>query len=160
MKLQIEKALVESAVRTFESICFMYLVPELKEAQKDLELEAAAEVRYRGDLNGKLVIETRGGLFAAIASNMLSNDSPSSQQKKDALGEIANIVCGNIIPSLGHIGGQGYKIESPKFLNKEELVKEEGQEKPVAEITLNLNSGRADIKFFADGYHPSREKKD
>jgi len=30
----------------------------------------------------------------------------------------------------------------------------------VAEITLNFNEGRADIKFFIDGYSvPAREKK-
>ena len=55
--------LKESTVRTFEDICFMYPVPELKDIQKNLALEAAAEVKYRGDFTGKLLIETRGGLF-------------------------------------------------------------------------------------------------
>ena len=88
---------------------------------------------------------------SAIAANMLSNDVPSAQQKKDALGEIANIICGNVVPSWGR-GRQGYKIESPRSLNKDELLKEEKQGNPLAEITLNFNEGRADIKFFVDGY--------
>ena len=90
----------------------MYPVPELKDVQKNLALEAAAEVKYRGDFTGKLVIETRGGLFSAIAANMLSIDIPSSQQKKDALGEIANIICGNVVPSLGGAGGD-IKLKAP-----------------------------------------------
>ncbi|MCK7467402.1 MAG: chemotaxis protein CheX [Desulfosudis oleivorans] len=127
MKKQIENVLTVSTIKTFEDICFIYQVPELKDDQKNLTLEAAAEVKYKGNFTGKLVIETRGGLFSAIAANMLSNDVPSIQQKKDALGEIANIICGNVVPSLGRSDPE-YKIESPRFLNKDDLLKEEKQE--------------------------------
>jgi chemotaxis protein CheY-P-specific phosphatase CheC len=137
----------------------MYQAPELKDAQKNLAREAAAEVKYQNDFNGKLVIEARGGLFSAIAANMLSNDVPNAQQKRDALGEIANIICGNIVPSLGR-GRREYKIESPIFLNKDELLKEEKLGKPLAEITLNFNQGRADIKFFVDDFSAGKEKKE
>ena len=159
MKKQIENVLKEATIRTFEDICFIYQVPELKDAQKNLALEAAAEVKYRGDFTGKLLIETRGGLFMSIAANMLSNDVPSTQQKKDALGEIANIICGNIVPSLGR-GGREYKIESPISLKKDDLLKEKKQGKPLVEITLNFNQGRADIKLFVDGYSATKEIKE
>ena len=158
MKTKIENDLKEATINTFEDICFMYAVPELKDIQKTLTLEAAAEVKYRGDFTGKLIIEARGGLFSAIAANILSTDLPSSQQKRDALGEIANIICGNVVPSLGGVG-RGYKIEPPRPLNKDDLLKEEGQGKPLAEVTLNFNQGRADIKFFVDGYSAAKEKK-
>ena len=159
MKKQIENVLKESTIITLEDLCFIYQMPELKNAQENLPLEAAAEVKYRSDdFTGKLLIETRGGLFSAIATNMLSNDNPSDQQKKDALGEIANIICGNVVPSLGG-GGREYKIEPPRSLNKDDLLKEEKQGKPMAEITLNFNDGRADIKLFVDGYSATKEKK-
>lgn len=159
MKTKIENILKEATIRTLEDICFMYLEPELKDSQKNLALEAAAEVIFRGDFEGKLVIESRGGLFSAAAANMLSNDHPSFQQKNDALGEIANIICGNIVPSLGRRKGPGYKIESPTSLNKDELLKEE-KGKPFAEVTLNFNQGRADIKLFVADYNPAKEIKD
>jgi CheY-specific phosphatase CheX len=160
MKTRIENVLKEATIKTFEDTCFMYLVPELKETQKDMVLEAAAEVKYKGDYTGKLIIETRGGLFTAIATNMLSNEIPNSQQKKDALGEIANIICGNVVPSLGRKSGGGYKIESPRFLDKDALSKDEGKEKPLAEIVLNFKEGRADIKFFVDSQFNAEENKD
>lgn len=160
MKTQIEKILIESTVKTLEDLCFIYQEPELKDAQENLPLEAAAEVKYRNDdFTGRLLIESKGGLFSAIATNMLSNDNPSDQLKKDALGEIANIICGNVVPSLAG-GGREYKIESPRSLNKDELLKEKKQEKPLSEITLNFNQGRADIKFFVDGYSDTKEKKE
>ena len=157
MKRQIENVLKESTIKTFEDICFIYQVPELKDDQKNMALEAAAEVKFRGNFTGKLVIETRGGLFSAIAANMLSNDVPSCQQKKDALGEVANIICGNVVPSLGRSEPE-YKIESPMCLNKDDLLKEEKQEKPLAEVTLNFNQGRADIKLFVNNYSATKEK--
>jgi CheY-specific phosphatase CheX len=158
MKTKIENVLEEATVNTFEDICFMYQVPELNDIQKNLKLEAASEVKYKGDYTGKLLIETRGNLFSAIAANILSNEAPSSQQKKDALGEIANIICGNVVTSLGR-GKLGYKIESPRYLKKDDLLKDKKQEKPLAEITLNFNEGRADIKFFVNGYSGAKEKK-
>ena len=158
MKTKIKKALEEAAISTFEDTCFMYAVPELKEIQNNLKLDAAAEVRYQGDYTGKLLIETRGGLFSAIAANILSNDSPTPRQKRDALGEIANIICGNIVTCLGR-SERGCKIESPRFLDKDKLGKEEQHGKPVSEITLNFNDGRADVKFFVDGYFDAKEKK-
>ena len=157
MKKQIENVLRESTIKTFEDICFIYQVPELKDDQKNLVLEAAAEVKFRGIFTGKLMIETRGGLFLAIASNMLSNEVPSIQQKKDALGEVANIICGNVVPSLGRSEPE-YKIESPICLNTDDLLKEDKQEKPLAEVTLNFNQGRADIKLFVNNYSVTKEK--
>jgi len=157
MKKQIENVLKESTIKTFEDICFIYQVPELKDDQKNLALEAAAEVKFRGNFTGKLVIETRGGLFSAIASNMLSNEVPSIQQKKDALGEVANIICGNVVPSLGRSEPE-YKIESPICLNTDDLLKEDKQEKPLAEVTLNFNQGRVDIKLFVNNYSVTKEK--
>jgi CheY-specific phosphatase CheX len=157
MKRQIENVLKESTIKTFEDICFIYQVPELKDDQKNMALEAVAEVKFRGNFTGKLVIETRGGLFSAIAANMLSNDVPEDRQKKDALGEVANIICGNVVPSLGRSEPE-YKIEGPRCLNKDDLLKEEKQEKPLAEITLNFNQGRADIKLFVNNYSATQEK--
>jgi CheY-specific phosphatase CheX len=157
MKKQIENVLRESTIKTFEDICFIYQVPELKDDQKNLVLEAAAEVKFRGIFTGRLMIETRGGLFSAIASNMLSNEVPSIQQKKDALGEVANIICGNVVPSLGRSEPE-YKIESPICLNTDDLLKEDKQEKPLAEVTLNFNQGRADIKLFVNNYSVTKEK--
>jgi len=72
MKTRIEKALEEATISTFECICFMYPAPELKDIQKNLKLEAAAEVKYKGNYTGNLLIETRGDLLSAIASRPIT----------------------------------------------------------------------------------------
>lgn len=158
MNTRIEKAMEEAAIGTFEDICFMYPVPELKNVQKSLKPEAAAEVRYKGNYKGKLLIETRGQLLSAITANILSTETPGSRQKKDALGELANIICGNIVPYLGR-GDKGYKIESPRTLHKKELLDKTKPGKLLAKVTLNFNEGRADIKFYIDDGDTIKEKK-
>jgi hypothetical protein len=62
------------------------------------------------------------------------------------------------VTSLGR-SKLGYKIESPKSLKKDELLKEKRQGNPLVEITMNFNEGRADIKFFVDGDFVAKEKK-
>ena len=157
MKIKVEKALNASALKTFEEACFMYPVPDLEDIQEKLPLEAAAEVKYRGDFTGRLLIETRGGLFQAIAVNMLSIQDPTGEQKTDALGEIANIICGNVIPALGGVS-QGYRIEAPKIIPLSESQNNLLGE-PLVWTVINLNQGRADLKFYVDGYYPVPEKK-
>lgn len=156
MKKKIEKILEEIALNTFEDICFMYPMPELKDAQEKMKLEAVAEARYHGDHSGSLRIETRGGLLSAVAANILGNSPDLSRSKKDALGEIANIICGNIVPYLGR-GKKGYKIEAPKSLKKD--LAEQCRKKPLMAISLNFEQGRADIKFFVDDENVSKEMK-
>lgn len=157
MKAQIEKKLMDAAVKTFEETCFMYIMPELEDIQDKLPIDAVAEIKYRGNFTGKLVIEIRGGLLDAIAVNMLGQEKPSLQQKQDALGEIANIICGNVIPALSSQGGE-YKIESPSII-RENQTQSNLLGEPLAHTVLNLNQGRADLKFFVNGYYPSKERK-
>jgi len=157
MKTKVEKALKAAVLKTFEETCYLYPVPELKDIQELLPLEAAAEVKYRGDFTGRILIETRGGLFRAIAVNMLSNQDPTGAQKMDALGEIANIICGNVIPALGG-ASQGYRIEAPKIIPLSEAQNNLLGE-PLVWTVLNLNQGRVDLKFYVDGYYPVPEKK-
>lgn len=159
MKKKIDDVLKESAIKTFEDICYMYLEPELKDSQKNMPRDAVSEVTFTGIFNGKLVIESRGDLYTAVAANMLSNDHPSAQQKKDALGEIANIICGNIVPSIGRQKGSGYKIQSPRTFDKDSLPREE-KSAPLADVTLNFNRGRVDVKLFVDNYNPAKEIQD
>lgn len=158
MKTKIKNVLESTSITTFEDVCFMYPAPELKNEQKKLKQEAVAEVKYKGDHTGRLLIETYGDLFSAIAANMLSDESPSLLKKKDALGEIANIICGNVVTSLGRIK-KGYEIGHPRSLKKNEWLKEKKTDKAFVEISLNFNEGRADIKFFVDGEISVKGKK-
>lgn len=156
MKTRIERRLLEASTKAFEDTCFMYVVDELQDIQAYLNVEAGAEVKFRGSFSGRLTIETSGGLYETIAINMLGRQDITPQQKQDALGEMANIICGNVIPTLGRENGE-YKIETPGGL------KASGNQSgslgaPISQVTLNLNSGRADIKFYVNGYYPVKEK--
>jgi|YelNatPaOPRAMG01_1025707.scaffolds.fasta_scaffold135675_2 chemotaxis protein CheY-P-specific phosphatase CheC len=158
MKQQIDKVLQEVTIKTFEDACFVYAAPELKDKQKEFAWDAAAEVRFKGEPAGRLLLAVSGNLLAAMAGNMLSTENPTLQEKKDALGEVANIICGNVIPYLERTRKGGYKILSPRFLGRAELKKEK-PEKPLAGIVLYLGPGRAEVKIFMERLS-QQERKD
>jgi len=66
MNQQIKDVLTEASVKTFEDICFLYVVPELKDEQKKLVLEDVSEVKFKGNLKGKLVIAVSNDLFQQL----------------------------------------------------------------------------------------------
>src|SRR5512136_311977 len=75
--------------------------PELDQGQLAAKPEVAATVRFRGPINGGLTVLLCGQLLSAIAANMLGEESsPSVEQQHDALREVANVICGNMLPLI------------------------------------------------------------
>lgn len=65
-------------------------------------LDRGAVVRFAGAVHGRLVLETTAAVAAAVTENILGGDSrfPAALER-DALGELANVICGNVLPALG-----------------------------------------------------------
>lgn len=149
MDSKCDAALYEVATRAFETLCFMYPVPEYNSESEVLGLgvEAAVSVGFSGPLKGELVLKVHKGLFYAIAANMLADEKPPTrQQMLDALGEIANIICGNVLPAI--VGSREiFKLEPPKELELSELALFK-DEKLLADVHLVLNQGCADVSLF------------
>jgi hypothetical protein len=155
MREIIKAALEQSARKTFEDMCFMYPMPELADIQKVLPVEAAVQVKYRGSFTGTLVIRTAGGLLRALAANMLGDDAPSLQQQQDALGEVANMICGNVLPAISG-GRDQYVIEGPTVIRELSRSPDRHGE-PIAATVLYLDKGRADLMVYLDSYFPHKE---
>jgi hypothetical protein len=139
--------LYRTAASTFEEVGFIFLQPEMNDEHRSAELEAAIAVDFDGPSSGRLVLAARGGLLPTLAGNMLGEDGPTSVgQQHDALGEIANVVCGNVLP---RVAGKAsvFRIAAPRTMNAEEL-ESCMRETCVAEVQLPLEEGRADLALF------------
>lgn len=56
-------------------------------------------VRFTGPTAGALVVRGDEGLLETLAANMLGAEGPPPLELQlDALGEIANVICGNVLP--------------------------------------------------------------
>lgn len=150
MRKKIEPELYKTAARTFEEVGFMLPSPEPGKNLQNAKVEAAATVAFYGPFSGKLVVKVSGGLLPALAANMLGEDDPPTEaQQHDALGEITNIICGNVLPAIAG-GKEVFKLLAPQVA-KIMGTTHETTKPPIAEVQMALDQGRADLLFFIDG---------
>jgi len=146
MSKKLETELYKAATLTFEELGFLLPTPEIDEQQLNAPVEAAVSVEFEGPFSGKLLVRVCGGLLPIIAANMLGEeDVPSKSLQYDALGEIANVICGNMLPSIA--GSKDiFHVRAPKMDESIDLLP------PVAEVQVGLGLGRADLLLFVSRY--------
>ena len=114
-----ETTLTRVTQETLETVAFLFADPispsddptvvpgELADADV-----ATASVAFEGGRCGSVVIRWPASLLPTLAANILGDDAaPSPQLQLDALGEVANVVCGNVVPSLTADGR--FRLDSP-----------------------------------------------
>ena len=151
MSKKLEMGLYKAATLTFEDLGFLLPTQEIDEQQLNAQVEAVVSVDFEGPFSGKLLLRVCGGLLPIIATNMLGEaDVPSKNLQYDALGEIANVICGNMLPEIAgsdHI----FHVSAPKITDDIDLP-------PVAEVQVGLGIGRADLLLFVSNYSALSEE--
>ena len=97
-----------AATSTFESLALLFAEDAPTAAQREVPLAHAMQVQFggtpeEGAFAGTLVVAVTDDVAAALAANMLGIEptDADAQARRDALGELANVVCGNVVPLLG-----------------------------------------------------------
>lgn len=142
---KLEAELYKSATLTFEELSFLLPTPEIDEQQWNAPAEAAVSVEFEGPFCGKLLLKVYGGLLPTIAANMLGEEEvPSRSQQVDALGEIANVICGHMLPGIA--GSKDiFHVSPPQLVESIDMH-------PLAEVQVGLGQGRADLLLFISRY--------
>lgn len=151
MPNELKEKIYESAVRAFEMMCYMFPLDEDEIGEDDPCLDAGCMtslVTFDGASDGGMVIRADEDLVDAIAANMLGSDDASPEQKQGALCEIANIICGNVIPDFSD-GDKISYIRPPRVASEDEDPHElfRGMEK-AGPVRVNLDEGNADIVVY------------
>ncbi len=93
--------LQQATISTFEEFAFLFSSGEPDELQRELPLDIAATVAFDGDLHGTLELQLSSGLLASVTANMMGEQEASDpQMQRDALGELTNVICGNVLPTI------------------------------------------------------------
>ncbi len=145
MGKKLETELYRAATLTFEELSFLLPTPEIDEEQLNAPVEAAVSVDFEGPFSGRLLVKVCGGLLPAITANMLGEEeTPSRTQQYDALGEIANVICGHMLPGIA--GSKDiFHVSPPRMA-------ESTDSPPMAEVQVGLGAGRADLLLFVSQY--------
>ena len=145
MNKKLEAELYKAATLTFEELGFLLPTPEIDEQQLNAQVEATVSIDFDGPFSGNLLVRICGGLLPLLAANMLGEEeTPSKSLQYDALGEIANVICGNMLPGIA--GAKNvFHVNPPRIAESPDLP-------PVAEVQVGLGTGRADLLLFVSGY--------
>lgn len=139
------------AVNTFEVTCCMFPLEEdeiEKEPQEEsLEEAAQSVVHFSGAADGKTVVAASGELLTAIAANMLGIEEPDNRQKKGALCEITNIICGNIVPLFAR-DGKICTIKPPELSNDSNQPDKTTKGIKQESLPIFLDEGTAKITVY------------
>ncbi len=141
-----EQLLRQATVSTFEELAFLFLEDECAIPDGDAPLDAVAAVDFHGPMRGRLVIRASSNLLPVIASNMMGEDAAQHRpMQRDALGEIANVVCGNLLPMLA--GSEAvFRLDAPQW--RADMTDARDGDAPIARVRFAVEDGRAQAELF------------
>ncbi len=100
-RIHLQSLLFSTAILTFEELGFLLPDEEVNDQQSNADLKACSRIHFTGASEGWLSIRLYGGFLAELTANMLGEEEePSEQDQADALGELSNVVCGNLLPAV------------------------------------------------------------
>jgi len=104
-------------------------------------------VEFRGPLNGRLVVRASSSILPEVANNMLGEDDqrPVALQR-DALGEIANVICGHVLPMIGGSDAV-FHLAAPLHHGDDSARSRDG-DRADATITVGVEAGRAEAALY------------
>ncbi|MCE5218405.1 chemotaxis protein CheX [bacterium] len=142
MTNSLDLRLYRAAAQTFEELAFLFAYPQQAEAQSAAPTDVIASASFRGPLQGRVTVACPRSMLPAIARNMLGEaEDPPELQQLDALSEMANVVCGNLLPTLAPEGSV-FHMEAPQVFEGDLL---RAEDTPAARTRLEFDEGWAEV---------------
>jgi len=143
---QLQTSLYKAGLRVFEDLGFMLPSSELDPEQAAATFHSAATVSFNGPVKGMLLVSINGNILPALASNMLGEDeAPSKLQQEDALKELANVICGNLLPLIAGPAAV-FDIGEPRLRASDNAP--ELNLPVIAQQAIGLEKGRAELLLY------------
>ncbi len=140
-------SLLQAATSTFESLALLFPEPCNADGAEFIPLAAAVSVVYRGAGAGRVVVGVTAGVLPALAENMLgSAAAPDAQLQRDALGELANVVTGNVLPLINGATAV-FRLDAPVAAGDTPFRPLDG-EVQAAFTRLQMDEGEALLALF------------
>jgi CheY-specific phosphatase CheX len=143
--------LLQAATATFESLALLVARPSAGGAHARVPTPHAVSLAFAGPVRGRLVLRVSDDVRTALAGNMLGVDAPAPALQADALGELANVVCGNLLPALAGPAAV-FRLGAPEPLAAGAPGSRgpRAGERRVADAALDVEGGRAELAVYLD----------
>ncbi len=112
MEVQWQKELCAAAVLTFEEMC-MLMPDEITEGKVVAKALKASCVKFSGPMNGEICVVVDEAFLPELVMHIVGETEAGDMELlQDGLGEVANIIAGNVLPKIG--GDEAvFVLESP-----------------------------------------------
>ncbi|HEY0971829.1 MAG TPA: chemotaxis protein CheX [Gemmatimonadales bacterium] len=150
-RLQLQTALASATTSTFEELALVCgdLATDRERAAEPLV--GGVSVEFAGPMRGALVLRVTAGALDAAAANMLALDGPPAEAlRRDALGEVANVICGTLLPELAGSRAE-FSLRAPRWLDAH--VHAAGD--VAVEACVPLEDGRAEVALYLEAPEPA-----
>ena len=123
--------------------------PRSTDGAEFIPLAATCSVTFHGAGSGRVVVGVTADVLPALAGNMLgSAESPDIQLQRDALGELVNVLTGNVLP-LVHGASAVFRLGAPVAVTDAPFTARDG-EIQVGFAHLQMDEGDAILAMFSD----------
>ena len=148
------QSLRQATASTFEELTLLFPEAELSEEQGAAPWRVAVAVDFRGPFHGRLVLRASDAVLPHVAANMLGDDAAGEPPlQRDALGEVANVVCGNVLPVIGGRDAV-FHLAAPQVVPVEAPAARPGDE-PEASVCFGIEEGRVEALLYTFGAVPA-----
>ena len=154
MSITTDQLLRQATVSTFESLAFLFAEDECNEEQLAAPVAGSVSVEFYGPMRGRIVLRVTESLMPAIAANMLGDDeSHLLPLQRDAIGEMSNVVCGNLLPLLA--GKEVvFRLDAPQWrAQSAAAVDSRVGDAPLSHVVLGMDDGRVEVQLFVFSGH-------
>ena len=152
MNAAISARLAEVAADTLERLAFIFAAPAADAPVVEESALETVRVNFSGGFSGGLELSLSASVLAELAANMLGADEGqalSADEQRDALKELVNVVCGNLLPAIAG-RAQDFNIGTPCPADADK----HGWEAPAAVSHLVLENGVCRLRLRVDGRLP------
>jgi hypothetical protein len=145
MNIALDSSLRAAAIATFEQVVFLLPDTPPDDQQRAREVAAIASIAFSGPAVGVLQVRACEGLLPRLTAHMLGEESDDEGLQLDALGELANIICGQLFPQIAP--DSAFSQDPPDVVSCPEarlpLLR-----LPAAQVELGLENSRADVLLY------------
>jgi CheY-specific phosphatase CheX len=142
MNYKVSNALTQAAVLTFQKIGLLGLIRDVVPRNTITTLTSGVAVNFHGDRHGTVMLNLSPELLPIITENYMGDhEAPSEELQIDALGEVANTICGNIIPMI-YGKSLVIRLDAPEYVAFSSIHKSAG------DIRLEFDEGHADVSLY------------
>lgn len=150
-----EQTIADVMKEVLETMAFALVLPQEEEAVDESGV-VSARVAFQGPFSGSILLTMPGSIVPELAANMLGTDetvAPSEQQQRDAVGELANVMCGNLVQVVA--GPEPvFRLHAPVVATASDAAEADEPGGFLLSSRVSLEKGWAELSLFVEGGRP------